>query len=87
LIVADVSPAAQAVAAAAAQVSSQAVVQQASCEPSLQTVLAQLLQLADSSSPATYSLCAQRGTCTTPLRSSVGGAGGPLAVLSSIAYR
>jgi len=38
-----------------------------------------------SHAPVTCSPCEQRGTCTMPLRSSVGGAPGPSAVASSIA--
>ena len=82
--VTEVSPATQA-SAAAAHASVHSVVQQASCEPSPQTLDTQALQLADNASPLTCSLCAQRGTCTTPLRNSVGGAAGPFSVLSSIA--
>src|SRR5262245_31304367 len=82
---AELSAEAQA-SAASAQPASQVVLQQAAWLPSPQTLAAQVLQLADSAPPTTCSLWSQRGTCTMPLRISVGGAAGPASVLSSIAY-
>jgi hypothetical protein len=62
------------------------VVQQSACSSSPHTAAAHVLHVAESASPATCSLCAQRGTRTTPFRISVAGAAGPFAVLSSTAY-
>jgi hypothetical protein len=71
--------------AAAAQASVQAVVQQPPRPPLLHTAPAHVLHAASSASPTSCSPCAHVGTCTMPLRRSVGGAGGPSGVAESSA--
>src|SRR5882672_3403530 len=71
--------------ASATQELSQDVVQQPSRPSWAHTAAAQALHDVGSASPDTCSLCEQVGGCTMPLRSSVGGAAGPSAVIESMA--